>query len=61
MLDPTGKDTILYEFSGGVEGAAPGAGLTLDSTGNIYGTTGVGGNLRCNNGAGCGTVFKLIR
>ncbi len=61
MLDPTGKDTILYEFSGGVEGATPGAGLTLDSTGNIYGTTGVGGNLRCNNGAGCGTVFKLIR
>jgi len=61
MLDPTGKDTILYEFSGGVQGELPGAGVTLDSSGNIYGTTGGGGNLSCNSGSGCGTVFKLIR
>jgi len=63
MLDPTGKDTILYEFIGGTEGAIPGAGVTLDSAGNIYGTTGAGGNLSCNNSddAGCGTVFKLTR
>jgi uncharacterized repeat protein (TIGR03803 family) len=63
MLDPTGKDTILHEFSGGTEGATPGAGVTLDSAGNIYGTTGVGGDLSCNNfnEAGCGTVFKITR
>jgi uncharacterized repeat protein (TIGR03803 family) len=61
MLDPAGKETILHEFAGGTEGATPGAGVTLDSAGNIYGTTAVGGNLSCNNGAGCGTVFKLTR
>ncbi|HSZ00989.1 MAG TPA: choice-of-anchor tandem repeat GloVer-containing protein [Terriglobales bacterium] len=61
MLNPAGKQTILHEFGGGTTGAAPGAGVTLDSTGNIYGTTGVGGDLNCNNGAGCGTVFKLTR
>lgn len=61
MLDPTGKNTILHAFTGGAEGATPGAGVTLDSAGTIYGTTSVGGNLSCNNGAGCGTVFKLTR
>lgn len=61
MLDPTGKDTILHEFTGGVDGEAPLAGVTLDSAGNIYGTTGVGGDLSCNTGVGCGTVFMLTR
>ena len=61
MLDPAGKQTILYEFTGGTEGAGPGAGVTLDSVGTIYGTTSVGGDLICNRGAGCGTVFKLTR
>lgn len=63
MLDPTGKDTIVYEFTGGIEGSTPAAGVTFDSTGNIYGTTGGGGDLSCNNfnNAGCGTVFKLVR
>jgi len=61
MLNPAGKNTILHEFSGGTEGATPGAGVTLDSAGNIYGTTSVGGDLSCNMGAGCGTVFTLTR
>ena len=61
MLDPAGKQTILYEFTGGTDGAGPGAGVTLDSAGTIYGTTSVGGDLICNRGAGCGTVFKLTR
>jgi uncharacterized repeat protein (TIGR03803 family) len=61
MLDPAGKNTILHEFSGGAEGATPLAGVTFDSAGNIYGTTALGGDLSCNNGAGCGTVFKLTR
>jgi uncharacterized repeat protein (TIGR03803 family) len=61
MLDPAGKQTILYEFTGGTDGAGPGAGVTLDSAGTIYGTTSVGGDLICNMGAGCGTVFKLTR
>src|SRR5579863_4919392 len=61
MLNPAGKETILHEFVGGTEGATPGAGVTFDSAGNIYGTTSVGGDLACNNGTGCGTVFKITR
>jgi uncharacterized repeat protein (TIGR03803 family) len=61
MLNPAGKETILHEFVGGTEGATPLGGVTLDSAGNIYGTTALGGDLACNNGAGCGTVFKLTR
>ncbi len=49
--------SILYSFTGGSDGAAPLGGVTLDSAGNIYGTTSAGGNPNCNNG--CGTVFKL--
>jgi uncharacterized repeat protein (TIGR03803 family) len=31
-----------------------------DAAGNIYGTTGIGGNFSCGqNGLGCGVVFKL--
>jgi uncharacterized repeat protein (TIGR03803 family) len=33
----------------------------MDSAGNLYGTTSGGGNLTCNNGNGCGTVFELSR
>jgi uncharacterized repeat protein (TIGR03803 family) len=52
-LDTTGKETVLFNFNGGASGARPSAGLIRDSQGNLYGTTGVGGD-RC-----CGTVFKL--
>ena len=43
------------------EAPSPTGGLTMDSAGNLYGTTSGGGNLACNNGNGCGTVFKLSR
>jgi len=33
--------------------------LVRDAAGNLYGTASVGGYLPCNNGGGCGTVFKL--
>ncbi len=46
-LSPTSsgpwKETILYTFPGGSNGATPVAGLTFDSTGNLYGTTEFGG------------------
>ncbi len=59
-LEMTGKETVLYRFSGAPDGAGP-AGLIPDSAGNLYGTTYYGGTGPCNDGqgVGCGTVFKL--
>jgi uncharacterized repeat protein (TIGR03803 family) len=58
-VDTTGKETVLHSFTGGADGAFPLAGLILDAAGNLYGTTEYGGNLTCNSGVGCGTVFKM--
>lgn len=57
------KFGVIYTFNGvdGSKGAQPSGGLTMDSAGNLYGTTSGGGNLTCNNGNGCGTIFKLSR
>ncbi len=49
--------TLLYTFTGGADGGDPEGGLIIDSLGNLYGTTAVGGNPACLHG--CGTVFKL--
>jgi uncharacterized repeat protein (TIGR03803 family) len=59
-LDKTGKETVLYSFTGiGGDGAIPQGALVRDAAGNFYGTTYSGGDLTCGNGSGCGTVFKL--
>jgi uncharacterized repeat protein (TIGR03803 family) len=50
--------TILYSFRGKSDGASPNS-LFRDSLGNFYGTTSAGGDTACNNGSGCGTLFKL--
>jgi uncharacterized repeat protein (TIGR03803 family) len=57
------KFGVVYTFNGinGSRGAQPSGGLTMDSAGDLYGTTSNGGNLTCNNGNGCGSVFKLSR
>lgn len=52
------KESVLYAFTGGTDGAAPEAGLTADASGALYGVTSYGGNLSCA-GVGCGVVFKL--
>jgi uncharacterized repeat protein (TIGR03803 family) len=52
-VDPTGKETVLYGFTGSTDGGFPGAGLLLDSKGNVYGTTQSGG------ASFFGTVFKV--
>ena len=54
-MDPAGTETVLYSFTGKTDGAAPYAGLFRDPLGNLYGTTGGGGDPTC----GCGTVFRL--
>jgi uncharacterized repeat protein (TIGR03803 family) len=42
-LNAAGGETVLYRFTGGADGLQPNGGLALDSTGNLYGTTQVGG------------------
>ena len=59
-LDRHGRYTVLHSFTGGKDGADPEAGMVLDSVGNLYGTTYLGGSGSCN-GSGCGVVFKLDR
>jgi uncharacterized repeat protein (TIGR03803 family) len=55
-----GQETVLYRFTGGADGWGPGYGLARDAEGNLYGTTGVGGELgSCYGGFGCGVVFRL--
>jgi uncharacterized repeat protein (TIGR03803 family) len=50
-------ESTIYSFTGGSDGGAPEAVMTLDAAGNLYGTTQVGGSGSCN----CGTVFELSR
>jgi uncharacterized repeat protein (TIGR03803 family) len=60
-VGPTGEESVLYSFAGGMDGANPYGGLIRDSTGNFYGTTlyGGGGTSCYSPVGGCGTVFKL--
>jgi len=46
-------ETVLYNFTGGADGAFPFAPLILDSNGNLYGTASADG------AAGNGVVFKV--
>ncbi len=54
-VDTSGTVTTLYSFKGGMlsDGQYPYAGVVLDSSGVLYGTTNEGGS------AGYGTVFKV--
>lgn len=53
--------TVLYNFTGGTDGAIPDTDLTSDAAGNLYGTTYTGGSFNggCYESLGCGVVFKL--
>jgi uncharacterized repeat protein (TIGR03803 family) len=46
-------ENVLYSFGTGSDGATPVGGVSLDASGNLYGTTSLGGNY------GYGTVFQL--
>jgi uncharacterized repeat protein (TIGR03803 family) len=62
-LAPGGTETVLHTFcekSGCADGSTPAAGLIMDTSGNLYGTTVTGGSdADCYYLTGCGTVFRL--
>jgi uncharacterized repeat protein (TIGR03803 family) len=53
--DGTWSETLLHVFTGQDDGGVPYGGISLDQSGNLYGTTNVGG------GGHWGTVFKLTK
>ncbi len=61
-LDTTGRETVLYAFTGQADGGSPN-GLLRDQNGNLYGTTQSGGDLGSQQGycggGGCGVIFKI--
>jgi uncharacterized repeat protein (TIGR03803 family) len=63
-LTPKGRETVLYSFcaqTNCTDGKYPFAGVVLDQTGNLYGTTISGGVHHPSSCElyGCGVVFKL--
>ena len=46
-------ENVLYDFTGGSDGAEPESEVIFDGAGNLYGTTQVGGS------GAAGTVFEL--
>jgi uncharacterized repeat protein (TIGR03803 family) len=48
-----GAESVLWEFGNGTDGANPDAGLIMDTSGKLYGTTLYGG------ACGDGTVFEI--
>lgn len=55
LLPKSGSWTekVIHGFMGGRDGDGPGAALTFDAAGNLYGTTAEGGD------QDCGTIFEL--
>ena len=62
-ITPQGKVKVLYSFKGvqggNSDGANPEANLIVAKDGNLYGTAVNGGDVLCNDGLGCGVVFKI--
>ncbi len=58
LVQGSGTITTLASFNG-FNGANPDAGLILDTSGNLYGTTQYGGQYLSNSTDGYGTVFVL--
>jgi uncharacterized repeat protein (TIGR03803 family) len=53
QLSKSGREAVIYSFTGGTDGAEPFAGVVMDKSGNLYGTTIAGG------ASGFGTVFEV--
>jgi len=52
------KETVLHRFTDS-DGRWPYYGVVIDKAGNLYGTTGYGGNPGCFQNLGCGVVFEI--
>ena len=52
-IAPNGTETVLHRFNDGKRGAYPFAGVIMDGSGHLYGTTSAGGR------HGNGTVFEI--
>lgn len=52
-VDPAGNETVLYNFTGGADGAGPFSNLVRDEAGNIFGAAFSGGT------AGAGVVYEV--
>jgi uncharacterized repeat protein (TIGR03803 family) len=52
-VNPSGHETVLYSFTGGVDGDSPYTGVVRDAGGNLYGATDFGG------ASGAGVVFEI--
>jgi uncharacterized repeat protein (TIGR03803 family) len=58
-LAPSGVQKTLHNFDPTAgDGYYPGSGVSIDSAGNLFGTTGFGGGTGCG-GDGCGIVYKV--
>ena len=53
VIGAGGGEKILQSFTGGADGGVPNGGLVIDKSGNLYGTTFVGGS------SGLGTIFEV--
>ena len=59
--DGSWEESVLHSFHNKGGGGGPASGLIFDASGNLYGATAFGGDLKSQlcNGLGCGVVFKL--
>lgn len=59
-IGTSGKENVLYSFSGGSDGLLP-YGALIDVNGTLYGTTLLGGAGKCHINAahGCGIVYSV--
>jgi uncharacterized repeat protein (TIGR03803 family) len=59
-LSLSGKEKVLYSFSGGADGGTPGD-MIRDPFGSFFGTASTGGSPGCAPFGACGVVFELDR
>ncbi len=58
-IQANGKFRVLYTFTSLADGIEPVGSPVIDSQGNLFGTTGLGGDLSCDRPNGCGVIYEL--